>query len=435
MQPMMRSAGMCRSIVPSGSSDCESTPLERARELLEEPPGHAVLDRDDDRVVVVQRVQPIGDIGDLVGLEREHHDVLGAERGQIVAGLHRGCHHHGTVRFDQREARASDRGEVSPRASTLTRSPASARRAPNSPPMAPGANDAHAHRRGRSHRRPARDAPGRRRRAGQRLRRGETLAAIRGTGLTLIEPDGSVVVAPAVGASDDLAAFGPQDVVVLSLKAHQIAAVADRLEALYDESTIVVPVQNGVPWWFFQKLTGPFQGRSTPVARPGRHHRAPHPGRPDHRRRRLPRGRAGGARRVIRLVEGDRFPVGELDGSRSERVAALAADARPRPASRHRILTDIRVSPLGEGLGQPGAATRSARSPVRPSPRSASCPATRQLAATDDGARRSRSPRSSGCACGSPIEQRIEGAETGRRPQDVDAAGRRSRPATSRSPR
>jgi 2-polyprenyl-6-methoxyphenol hydroxylase-like FAD-dependent oxidoreductase len=64
--------------------------------------------------------------------------------------------------------------------------------------------------------------------------RGETLAAIRDRSLTVIEPDGSVVVAPAVEASDDLAAFGPQDVVVLSLKAHQIAAVADQLEALYD---------------------------------------------------------------------------------------------------------------------------------------------------------------------------------------------------------
>ena len=71
-------------MVPSGSSDCESTTLERAGQLLEEPPGHAVLDRDDDRAVVVQRLQPIGDHGDLVRLQRQDHDVLRAEGGQIV---------------------------------------------------------------------------------------------------------------------------------------------------------------------------------------------------------------------------------------------------------------------------------------------------------------------------------------------------------------
>ena len=49
---------------------------------------------------------------------------------------------------------------------------------------------------------------------------------------------------------------------MLALKAHQIAAVADRLEALYDDGTVVVPVQNGVPWWFFQKLPGPVRGPS-----------------------------------------------------------------------------------------------------------------------------------------------------------------------------
>ena len=70
-----------------------------------------------------------------------------------------------------------------------------------------------------------------------------------------------MVVAPAVVAADDLGAFGPQDVVVLALKAHQIASIADRLDAVYDDDTVVVPVQNGVPWWLFQKLPGPFEGR------------------------------------------------------------------------------------------------------------------------------------------------------------------------------
>ena len=181
--------------------------------------------------------------------------------------------------------------------------------------------------------------------------RGATLAAIRDTGLTLVEPDGSVVAAPTVDASDDLAVLGPQDVVVLSLKAHQITAIADRLEALYDEGTVVVPVQNGVPWWFFQKLPGPFEGRRLQSLDPDgtiERHVPPH--------RIIGCIAYPAAEReqpaVIRIVEGDRFPVGELDGSRSERVAALGADAHRR---RLHVPGPHRHPgpPLGQGLGQP----------------------------------------------------------------------------------
>ena len=48
---------------------------------------------------------------------------------------------------------------------------------------------------------------------------------------------------------------------MLAVKAHQIAAIADRLDAVYHDDTVVVPVQNGLPWWFFQKFPGPFEGR------------------------------------------------------------------------------------------------------------------------------------------------------------------------------
>ena len=79
--------------------------------------------------------------------------------------------------------------------------------------------------------------------------RGEHLAAIRSGGLRLNEIDGSVSVADELLATDDFEALGSQDVVVLALKAHQIAAVAERLCCLYDRETVVVPVQNGIPWW------------------------------------------------------------------------------------------------------------------------------------------------------------------------------------------
>lgn len=173
------------------------------------------------------------------------------------------------------------------------------------------------------------------------LARGESLAAIQAQGLTLVEPDGSIAVARAVAAADDLAAFGPQDLVVLALKAHQIADVAERLELLYDDVTVVVPLQNGVPWWFFQKFPGPYEGRRLQSLDPDgvieRH---------------IPPDRIVGAIAypaaerdkpgVIRLVEGDRFPVGELDGSRSDRAAAIA-NAFTGAGFVSRVLTDIRA--------------------------------------------------------------------------------------------
>lgn len=172
------------------------------------------------------------------------------------------------------------------------------------------------------------------------LARGDNLAAIRSNGLTLVEPDGSVVVARAVDAADDLGGLGLQDVVVLALKAHQIAAIADQLPALYHEGTVVVPVQNGVPWWFFQKFPGPFEGGRLASLDPD-----------GTIERHVPTDRIiaciayPAAERdkpgVIRLVEGDRFPVGELDGVRSDRVTAVA-QAFTAAGFTSRVLTDIR---------------------------------------------------------------------------------------------
>ncbi|MGZ4672485.1 MAG: 2-dehydropantoate 2-reductase [Ilumatobacteraceae bacterium] len=172
------------------------------------------------------------------------------------------------------------------------------------------------------------------------LARGDNLAAIRANGLTLVEPDGVVHVASQVHASDDLADLGAQDVVFLALKAHQISAIAERLGLLFDDCTVIVPLQNGVPWWFFQKFPGPFEG-----------HRL-HALDPDGALERLiPAERIVGsiaypaaerdAPGVIRLIEGDRFPVGELDGQRSTRVTEIA-DALTDAGFKSRVLTDIR---------------------------------------------------------------------------------------------
>jgi 2-dehydropantoate 2-reductase len=239
------------------------------------------------------------------------------------------------------------------------------------------------------------------------LARGDTLAAIRSNGLTLVESDGNVVVAAEVEADDDLGAFGPQDVIVLAIKAHQIAEIAPRLDALYHDDTVVVPVQNGVPWWFFQRFPGPFEGRRVESLDPD-----------GTIEQHIPTDRIIGciaypaAERdkpgVIRLVEGDRFPVGELDGARSERATALA-QALSQAGFTSRVLTDIRshvwVKALGNlALNPISALTGGTLVEI------CQWPATRQLAATMMGEAVAIAEKL-GLRLRISIEQRLEGAE------------------------
>ena len=173
------------------------------------------------------------------------------------------------------------------------------------------------------------------------LARGEHLAVIATSGLTLVEPDGSALVARGLRASDDLAQLGTQDLVVLALKAHQVVEVAERLPQLYHDDTVVLPLQNGIPWWFFQKFGGPFDGRRITALDPE-----------GVLERNIPVDRIVGAIAypaaerdapgVIRLVEGDRFPIGELDGERSERAQAIS-HLLGVAGFKSRVLSDIRA--------------------------------------------------------------------------------------------
>ena len=171
--------------------------------------------------------------------------------------------------------------------------------------------------------------------------RGENLDAILRNGLTVVEPDGSHWSATVAAACADLDDLGPQDVIVLGLKAHQLAGMADRLPALYDASSIVVPMQNGVPWWFFQRFPGKYEGTRLHTLDPdGILERHIPPERivasiPYPAAERVEPG-------VIRLIEGDRFPVGELSGERTERVGAIA-HALSASGFTSRVLTDVRA--------------------------------------------------------------------------------------------
>ena len=156
------------------------------------------------------------------------------------------------------------------------------------------------------------------------IARGPHLDAIRAHGLKLIMADGAELVATNTEATDDINAAGTHDVVILALKAHQIAAIAADLPALYGPGTSVVTVQNGIPWWYFQKHGGEFDGRRLESVDPD-----------GTLERYIPPERIIGSIAypatdkpepgVIKHVEGNRFPLAELDGSETDRVTRLAA--------------------------------------------------------------------------------------------------------------
>ena len=171
------------------------------------------------------------------------------------------------------------------------------------------------------------------------IARGPHLAAIRARGLRLLEAERELVAGD-LAATDRIPDLGPHDLVLLALKAHQIAPVVDDLPVLFGADSVMVTLQNGIPWWYFQKLGGEYAGRVVETVDPG--------------------GVLLGAidpdriigciaypaaivaePGVIRLVEGNRFPVGELDGSLSDRVRSVS-ELFAGAGFKSRVLEDIR---------------------------------------------------------------------------------------------
>jgi 2-dehydropantoate 2-reductase len=99
------------------------------------------------------------------------------------------------------------------------------------------------------------------------IARGPHLAAIRERGLALVE-DGERRVA-AVTATDDPAELGPQDTVIVTLKAHSMTAVVRPMQALLGPDTNVIMAVNGVPWWYFHGVDGPYAGHRLESVDPG----------------------------------------------------------------------------------------------------------------------------------------------------------------------
>jgi 2-dehydropantoate 2-reductase len=142
--------------------------------------------------------------------------------------------------------------------------------------------------------------------------------------MKLILEDGAEVHASGARACEKMSEAGPQDVVLLTVKAHQVAAVAPALRDLFHEHTSIVTMQNGIPWWYFQKHGGEYEGKPVRAADPDgtiiRH---------------IDPARIVGcvvypaanlvAPGVVQVVEGNRFTLGELDGSTTPRLQAIAA--------------------------------------------------------------------------------------------------------------
>ena len=171
--------------------------------------------------------------------------------------------------------------------------------------------------------------------------RGANLEAIRRDGIKLILEDGSEQVARGVAATNDYAAAGVQDVVVLAMKAHQVEAVVDELPKLLGPDTLIVTMQNGVPFWYFHGHGGALAGTPVKSVDPLGRIAAAVPARQVIGCVVYPASELV-APGVVRHIEGDRFPLGELDGSRSERVTRLA-EVFVHAGFKSPVLDDIRA--------------------------------------------------------------------------------------------
>lgn len=173
------------------------------------------------------------------------------------------------------------------------------------------------------------------------IARGANLAAIRSNGLTLRMPDGTEETAHPELATDDMAAAGPHDVVIVGVKGQQLPALAPTLAPLLGPATAVVPAQNGIPWWYFQRCGGPFEGRRLESVDPNgviSAHIGPERviGCVTYQAAELEEPG------VVRFIEGNRFSLGEPDGEKTERVTELAR-ALTRAGLKVPVRSDIRT--------------------------------------------------------------------------------------------
>ena len=166
--------------------------------------------------------------------------------------------------------------------------------------------------------------------------RGPHLEAMKKNGLRLIEGESDVTVP--VTASENPKDLGFQDYLIITLKAHSVPSIIEKVRPLVNEKTTIVSGVNGIPWWYFHKIGGEFEGIKLASVDPGN-----------------VQWESFGPNKVlgcvvypaaevlepgvIKHIEGNRFSLGEPDGSKSDRAlklskvlteAGLKAPVRPK---------------------------------------------------------------------------------------------------------
>jgi 2-dehydropantoate 2-reductase len=188
--------------------------------------------------------------------------------------------------------------------------------------------------------------------------RGPHLAAMRERGLTVREADGSEFMARPECTDDLAGALSSAAVVFVTLKAHSLPAIAPALGSALRPGATLVTAQNGIPWWYFHRYHGPLAGTRLETVDPGG-------AVADH----IPIESVLGCivypatalaePGVVEHLEGNRFSLGELDGSRSERVATIAgalAAAGLKAPVQTRIRQEIWLKLLGNATFNPVSA-------------------------------------------------------------------------------
>jgi 2-dehydropantoate 2-reductase len=201
------------------------------------------------------------------------------------------------------------------------------------------------------------------------IARGPHLQVMRESGLRLIEQDAETAVP--VEATDDLAAIRGSEFVFVTLKAHSVPAMAAGLAANLGHDAAVVSAQNGIPWWYFQRHGGELEGIHLETVDPG-----------GMIARTIDPNRVIGCivysatsvvgPGVVRHVEGERFSLGELDGSQTERIAALSGvltGAGLKAPVQSRIRQELWVKLMGNAVFNPlSALTRASLGDMAESP-------------------------------------------------------------------
>ena len=236
--------------------------------------------------------------------------------------------------------------------------------------------------------------------------RAEHLVAIKNNGIKVRCPDSPILHSSvkAVGTAKDA---GKQNLVLLAVKAHTLGEIASDLHHLLDDKTMLMTLQNGIPWWYFEKEKGRVAGKrlksidpdgtlaqsidanrlvacvvhpATQVVSPG----------------------------VIKHLDGDRYAIGELDGQITKRlmqVRDVFAVAGLRPRLQRDIRSEIWFKALGAiALNPLSAITRATVVDI------CQCPETRQLAVRLMEEAKMVAEKLD-MAFRLPIQKRVEGAE------------------------